>query len=195
VVKAASTTSISVDRYVVKVHQGAVSVTAKVRSSAGTPGGSVEFSADGVVVATVPVAADGTANALVGPFDDIGPHLLTVRYTGDANTRPSDTGTVVLVTRATPAMTVDRSPAVVARNQTRVVLDVRLAAPGQVVTGDVRVTGPSLGSVGATLVDGAASITLPVFKKDGRVELSVDYLGSRDNDRVSQTVSFVVLKN
>jgi 5'-nucleotidase len=195
VVKAGSTTSISVDRYVVKVHQGAVSVTAKVRSSAGTPGGSVEFSADGTVVATVPVASDGTANALVGPFDDVGPHLVTVRYTGDANTRPSDTGTVVLVTKATPAMTVERSPGDVIRNQTRVVLDVRLAAPGQVVTGDVRVTGASLGSVEGSLTDGTVTLTLPPFKKDGKVELSVDYLGSRDNERVSRTVSFVVLKN
>ncbi|GAA1144721.1 ExeM/NucH family extracellular endonuclease [Nocardioides aquiterrae] len=194
VVKADSTTSISVDRYVVKVHQGAVSVTARVRSSAGTPGGSVVFSADGVAVATVPVAADGTANALVGPFDSVGPHLVTVRYTGDANTRASDAGTVVLATKATPAMTVDRSPDVVVRNQTRVVLDVSLTAPGQVVTGDVRVTGSSLGSIQGTLVDGAVTLTLPVFRKDGRVDLSVDYLGNRDNERVSRTVSFVVLR-
>ena len=195
VTKAASTTVVSVSPVKVKVHQGLVSVTAQVTSPAGKPGGSVVFSADGIVVATVPVAADGTATAQVGPFDSVGTHQVTAGYTGDDSTSGSEASADVTVVKATPTMTVDRRPDHVVRKETRVVLDVRLTAPGQTVTGDVKVTGAPGDALVETLSDGEARFRLPVFKQAGKVTLKVVYLGSSDNERVVKTVAFRVLEH
>jgi Big-like domain-containing protein len=170
-------------------------VTAQVTSPAGKPGGSVVFSADGIVVATVPVAADGTATAQVGPFDSVGTHQVTAGYTGDDSTSGSEASADVTVVKATPTMTVDRRPDHVVRKETRVVLDVRLTAPGQTVTGDVKVTGAPGDALVETLSDGEARFKLPVFKQAGKVTLKVVYLGSSDNERVVKTVTFRVLEH
>ncbi len=194
VIKTSSTTTVTVDPASVTVHQGKVTVTAQVSSPAGVPGGSVEFAADGLVVATVPVGTDGTATAQIGPFDTVRTHDVTARYTGDDSTTGSQASGSVTVTRATPKLTVDRSPDTVVQKETRVVLDVAVAAPGQVVTGDVKVTGAPGGTILATLSGGSVRIKLPVFTKNGKVTLEVTYLGSADNQKVSKEISFVVLK-
>ena len=92
-------------------------------------------------------------------------------------------------------MTVDRRPDKVVQKETRVVLDVRMAAPGQAVTGEVSVTGAPGGTLVETLSGGEATFKLPVFKQAGKVTLKVVYRGSADNERVVKTVSFKVLKH
>ena len=74
-------------------------------------------------------------------------------------------------------------------------LDVTLSAPGQVVTGDVKVLGAPGGPIVKTLSDGTVRFRLPVFKSYGKVTLKVNYLGSADDEKVSKEITFRVRKS
>lgn len=99
VLKAISSTSATVSPAKVKVHDGVATVTATVTSTAGTPTGTVQFTADGIVVATVPLRPDGTASARVGPFDTVRTHDVTVTYSGDDTTVGSSDSVAVKVVK------------------------------------------------------------------------------------------------
>jgi len=145
-------------------------------------------------VATVSLGADGTASAQVGPFHTVGDHQVTAHYAGDDNTSGSGGAAQVEVRKGKPSITVSRNPGKVIAQKTRAVLDVVLSAPGQVVTGDVKVSGAPGGDLVKSLSGGEVSFKLPVFKKAGEVTLKVIYLGSDDNERVVKEISFTVQK-
>jgi Bacterial Ig-like domain (group 3) len=67
-------------------------VTVTVTGGQGvTPTGSVGFWVDGQQVGTVPLAADGTASKVVGPFASACTRTVEVRYSGDMVTRTGTT--------------------------------------------------------------------------------------------------------
>ena len=96
-----------------------------------------------------------------------------------------------MVAKATPEMVVERTPQRVFAQDTKVVLDVTLTAPNQVVSGEVRISGHGKGDV-KTLTDGAVRFNLGTFATTGQKTITVVYRGSDLAERVTQEVTFRV---
>src|SRR5205085_12238765 len=85
---------------------GAVTFTATVSASSGTPTGKVSFFDDGTLLATKTLDASGTASFTTSSLL-VGDHPITAFYSGDANDA-SSTGTLTqTITPATLTITVD----------------------------------------------------------------------------------------
>lgn len=193
VAKAPSETQASVSPVEVVVRQGRVTVSASVTAAGYTPTGSVQIRVDGAVVATRSLN-DGSVTALLAPFEWVDTHTVRVVYLGDGNTEASETtaGTVKVV-RATPQMTVTTSPAEIKVNKTRAVVEVALAAEGQLVTGWVMVR--FQGDTWIThLSGGRTSVQLPKIHSTGLHTVTVDYFGSGLAKPVTKQVTFRVVR-
>ncbi len=144
---------------------GSIDVTV---SSATPATGQVEVRNGSQVLATGSLTnAMATLTLPVGSLNP-GSYELEVRYLGDATHAPSSSTVDVTVTKAMPTLTVDRTPAVVVRNQTRVRLDVAVLAPGFTVDGTVRVRPIGAGyMIDQELVNGQTSFLLQPFKTAG----------------------------
>ncbi|WP_091026051.1 ExeM/NucH family extracellular endonuclease [Nocardioides szechwanensis] len=191
--KAGSATQAAVSPAEVVVRQGRASVSASVSADGYTPTGSVQIRINGEVVATRSLTS-GSVFALLAPFESVGPHNVSVVYLGDANTEGSQAGAgTVRVVKATPQMTVTRSPNKVRVNRTEVRLRVAVEADGQVVTGRVRV---SFGDrTWSEMLSGErAVIVLPEFRTRGEKTVTVEYLGSALAEEVTKRVTFKVVR-
>ncbi|QZY30403.1 ExeM/NucH family extracellular endonuclease [Nocardioides coralli] len=97
--------------------------------------------------------------------------------------------------KTTPTMEVERSPQQVYAGSTRVRLDVLLTAPEEEVTGEVRVRQGRRFVDTRALRDGAVTFRLPVFNRPGRKVVRVVYLGSDRMERVTEQVTFRVVRD
>jgi 5'-nucleotidase len=188
----ATTTTASVVPEKVVVRDTTPTVTAKVGSENGpATGGTVTVSSGSTVLGSAPVA-DGTAEVRLPAFEAVGPVTLSVRYSGAEAFESSATTVTVSVVKATPTLAASVRPAVVHKRVTQPLLDVRLEAAGQVVTGYVvvRQDGAILGF--EQLTDGRATVTLPSYKKKGTQTVTVEYLGSELAEAVTKAVTFDV---
>ena len=167
---------------------GTVEVTV---GSATTPSGDVELRAGDEVLDTATLAGGSATLTAPGTALAPGEHALAVVYLGDATHAASSDTVTVTVDKATPSMTVERTPKRVFAKETKVVLDVALRAPGQVVTGDVRVFGHGKGEVKA-LTDGTVRFNLGTFGREGQKTITVVYRGSDLAARVTEEVTFRV---
>ena len=192
VAKAGSTSQAVVTPAQVVVKQGLVTVQASVTASGYTPTGDVEVYVDGVRAATKPLT-DGSAVLEIGPFPTVGTRSVTVKYLGDAVTRPSETAaTSVSVVKAKPTMTVTTQPdRITPKSDVR--MTVSLAAPGQVVTGPVGISWDGKVLAG-NLSGGAITFGLGQFKAAGSYDVRIVYGGSSLAESVTRTVTVQVLK-
>ncbi|MFA6575363.1 MAG: Ig-like domain-containing protein, partial [Nocardioides sp.] len=191
--QAGSATQAVVSPAEVVVSRGRVTVQASVTADGYTPTGSVQVRVDGDPVATRTLT-DGSISMLLAPFESVGARTVSVIYLGDGNTAASHAvaGTVEVV-KATPRMTVTKSPAKVKVNRTRVRLTAVLAAPGQQVTGWVRVTFGSA-TWADQLQDQRAVIVLPPFHTRGLKTVTVEYGGSGLAEAVTKRVTIRVVR-
>ena len=167
---------------------GTVEVTV---ASATTPTGDVELRAGDVVLDTATLTAGAATLTVPGTALAPGEHSLTVAYLGDATHAASVDSVTVTVAKATPSMVVERTPQRVFAKETKVVLDVALSAPNQVVSGEVRISGHGKGDV-KTLTDGSVRFNLGTFATTGQKTITVVYRGSDLAERVTQEVTFRV---
>jgi hypothetical protein len=98
------------------------------------------------------------------------------------------------VVKATPTMTVTRSPAVVHVDTTRVTLTVQLTAPGFTpVTGTVKVSAGGH-SYARVLSGGTAVFTLAPFNGTGAKQVTVTYVAQTLTKQVKKTITVTVVR-
>jgi len=190
VTQADSTTSATVTPQVV-VRQGITTVQATVGATGYTPTGLVEVHVDGVL-ATTRVLTDGVATVELEPFQTTGTRSVSVRYLGDDHTRPSEAeaGTVTVV-RATPNLVISTNPERVTTKVKQVQLTTALSAPGQTVTGQVRIAWKKKTAT-QTLSGGSTTFSLGGYDEAGEYAVQVTYLGSDLAEPVTRTYTVVV---
>ncbi len=84
--------------------QSKVILTAKVKASIGTPGGSILFLVDGVSIDSQSLGATGSASSSIASLG-IGQHVVTVSYAGNQNYAPATSSPVMLVVQPIPTTT------------------------------------------------------------------------------------------
>ncbi len=149
---------------------------------------------DGATLLGSGMVSGGLATVTIAG-DDLTPgtHSLIVTYSGDDDTAAASTAVSVTVAKATPDLTVTKSPTKVVVKKTKVVLTVSLSAPSQVVEGTVVVTANGRSYV-ADLAGGSASITLKPFPTTGKKSVVVKFLGSDLAKPVTKTITVNVVK-
>ena len=168
----------------------------------------VSVSLDGVELGTAPVTT--TKQTELPGFDEVGTASVEVTVPDDVETGPATlvvtgatTGTETLVPvmleageepePVRPTITVERSPSVVIRNQTRVRLDVTVSAPGFTVPGSVRVRAVGAGyTITEELVDGQTTFRLRTYPVAGQKTVVIRYLGSDLARAVEREITFRV---
>ncbi|WP_253944554.1 Ig-like domain repeat protein [Pseudogemmobacter hezensis] len=138
-----------------------VTVTA-VLDNTNTPGGNVEFFADGVMLATVPVTGPSTSFTL-DPLD-VGLHQITAAYSGDAGHFPATSQASGLTIRAlTPSLTLDLSS--------------DTSQPGESITLTATLKGENSAGGTISFFNGTDPLaTLPIAQ--GTAALTLDSLGT-----------------
>ena len=155
-----------------------------------TPSGDVYVNS--TLVATTALA-EGQAQVTIDPFATVGNRTVMVKYLGDANAEPSESGTSNLnVVKATPTMTGTPTPTRITTKDA-IAYRVALSASGQVVTGTVSISVDGRNLVG-TLVNGAVTFNLTKFTKAGTYQVMVVYGGSVLANTITRTVPLVVNK-
>ena len=166
----------------------------------------VAVSLDGEHLGTAPVTT--TRQTALPGSDEAGTASVDVTLPGDLETGSYDllvtgttTGTQVLVPiqvegsdepgLITPEMQVERSPGRVFAGETRVELDITMTAPGQTVTGDVRVRGGGETYL-ATLQDGQATVRMKQFRRAGEKTVTITYLGNETFASVTRQITIQV---
>jgi predicted extracellular nuclease/2',3'-cyclic-nucleotide 2'-phosphodiesterase (5'-nucleotidase family) len=195
VARAASSTTSEVTQQVVVRHD-LTTVQASVTADGFVPTGQVEVIVDGTKVRTLALES-GSAFVELDAFPTVGQRSVVVKYLGDANTLPSQAAPAAVdVVKARPTMTLVIDPDS-PTTRDRVQLDVSLAAPSQVVTGEVRVwwkPGPEAERKQRTLSGQAASFELGRFIQPGDHEVRVRYYGSSLAEAVEKTLVVRVVK-
>jgi predicted secreted protein len=79
----------------------AVTFTATVKGSGGTPTGTVTFKVDGITIGTVKLNSSGIATLTVSSLA-VGTHSITATYNGDANFTPSTSAVLIQVVSVPP---------------------------------------------------------------------------------------------
>lgn len=149
---------------------------------------------DGTHVVASGGLAPGSATLTI-PGTDLKPgtHSLIVTYAGDDDTAAASTAISLTVLKATPELTVTKTPTKVIVKKTKAVITASLSAPSQTVEGTVVVTANGHTYV-ADLVDGTASVTLRPFTSTGKKAVVVKYLGSDLAKPVTTTITVNVVK-
>ena len=185
-----------------------------VATSVSATGGPVTFGTDWTAQVTVnPSTATGTVQVLNGNTSlgtatlssgsaDItisgtalqpGDHTLNVRYLGDAEHAPSASTFTVTVNpvKADVRLEADVKPNKVVVDKTRTRVQITVSAPGQKVTGMVRVNWKGKRKT-VTLTNGKATVQLGKWGSTGEKHVRVHYLGSDLANPATEVVTFQV---
>lgn len=122
---------------------------------------------------------------------EVGDHELTLVYGGDAANTGSLGSVTMTVTRAEPTLTATATPATVEIEQTSSIA-VTVAAAGVSPTGTVTASVDGTVVDSATLVEGAATLTVGPFATAGNQTVTVDYSGDAHTGTGSTTTSVAV---
>jgi len=158
--------------------------TATLATGNPTPGGYVDFSADGVPLCAHVALSAGGASCAAATFT-VGGHAMAASYTGDANTQASRATLGVQVAKASTALTITANPSPLTWTQTVAVgIAVAAVAPG---------AGTPSGSV--AIDDGVETCTvvLPATtcaltpSQHGSLTLTARYSGDDNFSAIAQT--------
>lgn len=188
-----TTASVSPARTVVRSTRTTVAVSVR---SGGNPvtGGDVDVSVDGVSQGTAPVV-DGSASLSLPVFNSVGRRTILVEYSGvPGRTQASSAELPLDVVKATPRLRLSVSPATIHRVRTRPMLSISVTAPGQTVTGDVRIRAKGDSYARVHLVRGEGKVRLPRYFKRGLKSVQAKYLGSSIAAPAYSKVTFRVVR-
>ncbi|TNC41803.1 Ig-like domain-containing protein [Mumia zhuanghuii] len=156
-------------------------------------GGRVEVLKGSKVLGQATVAGGRASVALPRTALKPGKHTLTVRYLGDAKTKPSSTSVRLTVLKAKASVAAKVTTKKVVAGKTRAKVRVTVKASGTTPTGKVAVyyRGKKVGT--ATLSkNGTAVVRLKKLAKSGKVTLKVRYLGSATTSSAAKTLKVKV---
>ncbi|MEJ7561280.1 MAG: 5'-nucleotidase C-terminal domain-containing protein, partial [Ilumatobacteraceae bacterium] len=168
-------------------------VVATVTPAAAT--GEVEVFDGETSLGSAPVTAGVASITIDGTALEIGSHVLDVRYSGGPGFEPSETTVQIDVAKATPTMTISRSPAEVAVRSGKVTLTVDVSAEGYQPGGVVGayVTGNLVG-LGTVSPEGVAEFEVGPFRKRGTVTIDIVYFGDEHTLGAEGTTTVTVVK-
>jgi len=156
-------------------------------------GGRVEVLKGSKVLGQATVAGGRASVALPRTALKPGTHTLTVRYLGDAKTKPSSTSVRLTVLKAKASVAAKVTTKKVVAGKTRAKVRVTVKANGFTPSGRVAVyyRGKKVGT--ATLSkNGTAVVRLKKLAKSGKVTLKVRYLGSATTGSAAKTLKVKV---
>ena len=169
-------------------------------SEGGTPTGTVAAIVEGQDRRRRRAGRRQGQTSTVGPFASVGEKSITIRYYGDAATRPAETSVTVTVTpapvveKATPTITASASPSVLKVKKDSTTVSVTVTRPGGTATGTVLavVDGVVLGT--GELVAGRASILIGPFATVGTKVVTLRYLGDEATKAGNGSLTVTVQK-
>ncbi|GAA4381604.1 ExeM/NucH family extracellular endonuclease [Nocardioides caricicola] len=166
---------------------GSVDVTVTPSSATGTV-----TVRDGITVLGSATLAGGAATVTIPAGSlEVGDHELTLVYGGDSATTGSLGSVTMTVTKAEPTLTATATPASVEIDQTSSIA-VTVAAAGVSPTGTVMASVDGSVIDTATLVDGAATLTVGPFPTAGNQTVTIDYSGDAQTGSGSTTTTVAV---
>jgi len=165
-----------------------ITFTAQVTGNGGTPTGSVNFLANGIVIGSGALNASGTATFTTTTLA-AGTYSITATYTGDANNGSNTSSptslTISLATTAT-AITVTPDPALVGA---AITITAKVTGNGGTPTGSVNFVANGTTLNTATLTGGTASFTTSTLAP-GTYTITASYLGdAADSPSTSTSIS------
>ena len=188
---AASQTVLTISPAEIVVGQGRATLTARVTSASANPTGQVVFSIAGTEIGTRTLSG-GSASMSVGPAPGVGTAQIVAAYSGDAsNAASTSTPKTLRVVKADPQLETTIKPKTVIVGKTKTRLKIEASAPGQDVTGQVRVRWSGEAQT-VTLKNGKATVELGKWGSAGEKLVRVRFLGSALANAVSEVASFMV---
>jgi hypothetical protein len=174
------------------VFGSAVTLSATVTSSAGTPTGSITFFDGTTSLGSVTLNSSGAASLTTSALS-VGSHSVTVQYSGDSNFSPSTSPPLVQSVGTEPTATTLQASANPITYGQSVTLTASVSAGVGTPSGTVSFSdGPTpLGS--ASLVNGVAAINVPALQA-GDHSVLASYAGDA-NDSASASDSFALTVN
>ncbi|WP_167002111.1 Ig-like domain repeat protein [Mumia sp. ZJ430] len=144
----------------------------------------------------------GSANAVKGRAVVVlsrtalkpGTHTLSVRYAGNASTKPSSTSARLVVAKASAKVGASVATKKIVAKKTKAKVRVTVRATGVTPTGKVAVYLGKRKLGTATLRGGKATIKLKALPKAGKAKLSIRYLGSSTVNKATKTIKVKVRK-
>ena len=170
-----------------------VSPRVAVSVSPSTAGGQVEVRKGSTLLARTTVTKGRASVMLPRTALKPGTHTLTVRYLGDAKTKPSSTSVRLAVLKAKASVAAKVTTKKVVAGKTRAKVRVTVKASGFTPSGRVAVyyRGKKVGT--ATLrKNGSAVVRLKKLSKAGRATVRVRYLGNATTGAATKTVKISV---
>jgi hypothetical protein len=151
----------------------------------------VVFKINGTEIGTRPVAG-GSASMTIGPAPAVGTVQVTATYSGDATSGPSTSAPKTLtVVKADVDLDLTIKPKPVFVDKTKTKVKIEVSAPGQEVTGEVRVKWDG-NTETVTLNNGKATVQLGKWDSTGEKVVRVRYLGSSIANPAGEAVTFTV---
>lgn len=187
--------AVATEKVVVKQTKPVVEATVTSMDGQGVNDGTVQvFDGDDALGAAVPVS-NGTAKVTLPSFSAVGSHTLRAVYSGGASVPQSEIPFRVSVVKATPAMTVTRTPSRVVRKKTKPVVTVAMSAQGQSrVGGNVVVSTAGRSFLTSLSSTNRARFVLPAYATTGAKTVTVRYLGNDSNNAVTRKITVRVVR-
>jgi 5'-nucleotidase len=183
----------------VQANTGTSTIDVDVTAPGGTPTGTVAAILDGRIVGGAELV-NGSAEVVVGPFANAGDKAITIRYYGDAATKPADTSVTVTVTpapvveKATPTVTASADPSVLKVKKDDSTVSVTVTRPGGTATGSVLAVVDGVVVGAGDLVAGSTSIEVGPFDTTGAKVVTLRYLGDDATKAGTGSVTLTVQK-
>ncbi|WP_370692317.1 Ig-like domain-containing protein [Nocardioides sp.] len=173
---------------------GSVSVTVTPASVTTKPTGTVELR-DGTTVLGTATLVDGAAIISIDALAlEVGPHTLTLAYSGGPGFDPSTGTVVVTVVKASPTLSASATPATVQVKKTTNRIVVAVGTTGYTATGTVEVRQGTRVLKTGTLVAGKVTIQMGTYATVGTTALTVAYLGDAKTNGASKALTVKVVK-
>lgn len=183
----------------VAANTGTSTIDVDVTAPGGTPTGTVAAILDGRIVGGAELV-NGSAEVVVGPFANAGDKAITIRYYGDAATKPAETSVTVTVTpapvveKATPTVTASADPSVLKVKKDDSTVTVTVTRPGGAATGAVLAVVDGVVVGAGDLVAGSTSIDVGPFDTTGTKVVTLRYLGDDATKAGTGSVTLTVQK-